>query len=259
MHEASQHEYNVMVNLTYNDENLPEHNSLHHRDIQLFLKKLRKAATPLRGLQARTAPLLGRGKIAYYMCGEYGDENKRPHYHAAIFNLDFSDKTHWRKTETGHNLYRSPALEQLWGKGHAEIGTVTFESAAYIARYVMKKQTGKKAEEHYKRTDKETGEIYQLSPEYNHMSRRPGIGKGWLEKYKTDVYPHGYVIVNGRKATPPRAYEKWHEKTHPDEIEEVKLRKEAETEKRMEDNTRERLAVKEQVKAAQTRQLKRTL
>ena len=79
------------------------------------------------------------------------------------------------------------------------IGDVTFESAAYVARYCTKKITGKLAHEHYK------GKL----PEYATMSRRPGIGRAWLEKYKDDVYNYDYVVVrNGLKLRPPRYYDK---------------------------------------------------
>lgn len=74
---------------------------------------------------------------------------------------------------------------------------MTFESAAYVARYVMKKVTGDRAESHYE----------GRHPEYTSMSRRPGIGKGWYEKFKADVYPLDRVVVRGVNTRPPRFYD----------------------------------------------------
>ena len=93
------------------------------------MKKLRKA--------------LGKNgkRIRFFHCGEYGESTSRPHYHAIIFGYDFPDKKKWRTTDRGDILYRSPLLETLWDKGSSEIGSVTFESAAYVARYSLKKIT----------------------------------------------------------------------------------------------------------------------
>ena len=75
------------------------------------------------------------------MCGEYGDKLGRPHYHAIIFGVTFVDKKLW-SIRRGNNLYRSATLEKLWPYGFSSIGTVNFETAAYVARYVTKKITG---------------------------------------------------------------------------------------------------------------------
>jgi hypothetical protein len=74
-------------------------------------------------------------------------------------------------------VYKSDTLDELWGQGITEIGNVTFDSAAYVARYIMKKVTGPMAEEHYEVLQEETGEIGEREPEYTTMSRRPGIGR----------------------------------------------------------------------------------
>ena len=145
---------NCFVTLTYNDEHLPANGSLNKRDITLFLKRLRKR--------------YGKG-IRYYQCGEYGELLSRPHHHAILFNHDFEDKQLW-SVRGGVRLYRSASLEQLWPYGYSTIGDVTFESAAYVARYVVKKITGEREGEHYR------GKM----PEFATMSRRPGIGRGWL-------------------------------------------------------------------------------
>lgn len=194
MHESQLYEENCFLTLTYADENLPSNGSISRREMQLFIKRLRKKIRPR--------------KIRYVYCGEYGDKTKRPHYHALIFNYDFSrDRKPHSRNRDGQYLYTSAELESVWTHGHALIGSLTFESAAYVARYCLKKVTGKAAAEAYERLDPSTGEIFNIEPEFFGMSLKPGIGYGWLEKYKTDVYPHDEVIVRGHKTRPPRYYD----------------------------------------------------
>ena len=237
MHEAQLHEHNCFITLTYDDTHLPSDQSLHYRDFQLFIKRLRKRYPTT--------------KISYYMAGEYGENFGRPHYHACIFGLDFHDKT-----TSGSLIYRSPDLEALWPFGYSSIGDVNFESAAYVARYIMKKQTNK---QHYQYSDLETGEIIQMTPEFNKMSLKPAIGLNWYKKYKTDVYPHDYVVLRGKKLKPPKYYDNLYKRENPYEMEQLLALRETGAKLNHADNTYERLAVKEQVTRAKLRKLKRTL
>lgn len=238
MQEAQMHNANCSVLLTYNDTHLPKDNSLHHRHFQLFFKRLRKFYAPL--------------EIKYYMGGEYGDENGRPHYHACLFGIDFHDKTYHRKSPAGSKIYISKTLDKLWGMGNCGIGALNFEMAAYIARYILKKVNGDTAALYYQRFDPITGEIWQVKPEYNESSN--GIGKNWLHKYWNDVYPHGHIIVRGNKANTPRYYDKILKRTDPETLEKIKERREKEGKLNAKDNTPKRLAVKEAVaKANSTR------
>lgn len=182
MHEASLYEDNVFLTLTYRDEELPEDHSLRLEHWQLFMKRLKKA--------------YGGKSLRFYHCGEYGETTHRPHYHAIIFNHDFRDKTYLKETETGSKLYISSTLDRIWTHGDCYIGSVTFESAAYCGRYVMKKLTGARKSEYGSRV-----------PEYSTMSRRPGIGSPWLAKWKRDCYPNDFCIMNGRKIRVPKAYD----------------------------------------------------
>lgn len=210
MHEAQMHEVNCFVTLTYDDDHKPADGSLQVEHFQKFIRRLRKKH--------------GR-KIRYYMCGEYGENEFRPHYHACLFGIDFTDKTLWRERD-GVRVYRSKTLERIWPYGFSTVGTVTWQSAAYTARYVMKKVTGQNAEEHYMRAD-EHGECYQLKPEYTSMSLKPGIGHSWFEAYESDVYPHDEVIVDGKRFKPPRYYDKLLERKNPQLLEELKKEREA--------------------------------
>lgn len=193
MHEAALHEDNSFITLTYDGDHLPARLSLDYREFQLFFKRLRKAVAPIR--------------VRFFMAGEYGDKNGRPHFHACVFGYSFPDRLYFRTLPSGSKIYRSAFLESLWPFGYSSVGDVTFDSAAYVARYIMKKVTGD-ARGHYTRVDCATGEIYEIEPEFCRMSLKPGVGANWLKKYQSDVFPHGYVVVNGVKASPPRYYMK---------------------------------------------------
>jgi len=228
MHEASLSEANAFITLTYDDDHLPADRSLDRRAFPLFMKRLRKTGA----------------KVRYFHCGEYGELEWRPHYHACLFGFDFEDKELWKERH-GLPVWRSRGLESLWPFGMSEIGTVTFGSAAYVARYITKKITGRNADEHYERFDARTGESYQLEPEYTTMSRRPGIGRGWVEKWSGDVFPSDEVIVDGKSVKPPRYYE--------GELgeEELKLvKRERKRSMRGRDNSPARLAARESVAKA---------
>lgn len=242
VHEASQHEENAFITLTYGPEHLPSNHSLRPRDFNLFMKRLRKR--------------IGT-KIRYFHCGEYGDKEQRPHYHALIFGYDFPDKTLWRETRDGHRLYMSKLLDDTWNMGISVIGNVTFESAAYTARYIMKKKTGPMAENHYKHIDPETGEVSQRVPEYVTMSRRPGIGKDWIDKYAGDAYPSDFVVLEGKKHRPPRFYDQQLEEFDTEIHAQIKRGRKAAARAHAENNTPARLKVREQVQLKKLDQLKR--
>lgn len=242
MHEAQLHSSNSFVTLTYDDEHLPELNSLEHGDFQKFMKRLRKR--------------FGAG-VRYYMCGEYGENFGRPHFHACLFNINFRDKKLW-KTIRGNKLYRSETLERLWPFGFSSIGSLTFESAAYVARYIMKKRTGSQAADHYEILDP-YGEYQQRTPEYNRMSLKPGLAKGWFDKYSSDVYPSDEVIIREKKCRPPKYYDKLYELSYPSELDDIKFKRLQNAKKHSENSTPERLAVREIIQLKKLEQLKRTL
>lgn len=244
-HEASLHKFNCYLTLTYSDSNLPSDGSLNYRDFQLFMKRFRK--------------MFPDDTIRFYMCGEYGDKTERPHYHALIFGFDFPDKK-FLKVSRGNTLFVSKTLDSLWGLGHCFIGAVSFQSAAYVARYVMKKQTGKNAEDYYRRVHPETGEIVDLVPEFNKMSLRPGIGGDWIEKYPASVYPHDFVVHNGREYKPPRFYDTRYEKQSEEsaiELESIRHARYLRGVANSDENTPERLAVREACLVAKLKRLKR--
>lgn len=207
MFESQLHNSNCFITLTYDDAYLPSP-SLDHSHFQKFMKRLRKRC----------------GAVRFYMCGEYGPINLRPHFHACIFGFDFPDRVFWSVSPSGHDLFRSPLLESLWTFGYSSVADLSFDSAAYVARYVLKKVTGDLAESHYSYVDPETGEVCQRVPEYARMSLKPGIGAAWFDKYHLDVYndDRDFVVINGRTCKPPRYFDKLLRRSDPKLYEYVK-------------------------------------
>lgn len=178
VHEATMHENNCFITLTYSDEHLPPNGKLLHSDFQSFMNKIRKR--------------FGEG-ISFFMCGEYGEQTHRPHYHACLFGVDFSDKEYVRENEHGDQIWSSETLTTLWGLGHTELGSVTQKSAGYVARYIIKKQSTK-------------------DDSYQKMSRKNTVGKRFIEKWYKDVFVHAkgcIILSDGTKTKVPRYYEKW--------------------------------------------------
>lgn len=234
--EASQHSkkvdkfgstsYNTFITLTYSPEYIERcpDGSLNFDDLKNFWKRLRKK--------------FPNAEISYYACGEYGSKNKRPHFHALVFNFDFDDKYEYRARKIGskiYKLYRSPTLEKLWKFGHSIIGDLTFESAAYVARYTLKKQYGRWSSDYYG----------DLVPENNRVSNKNPIAKSYILSHFDDVYgnvstwyklqqsgdgvPSNYFdgldlvhLPNGSSIRPPRYFDKVLQSIYPEFWEAVK-------------------------------------
>lgn len=193
------------------------------------------------------------------MCGEYGEETNRPHYHAILFGYHFPDATFWTQRR-GNRVYRSEILESVWTKGNSEIGSVTFQSAGYVARYILKKQNGEYGLREYGVPDADTGEIIGTRvPPFTRMSLKDGIGKTWYDAHKNDLFPHDYAVMpDGRQTSVPTYYRELLKKENPDLYE--RLRK-ARVEKARSnpDNEPDRLAVREFVKTKKAERLIRSL
>ena len=202
-HEAQLHDENTFITLTYDDEHLPPHNSLHYPDLQKFWKRLRKnLGIPLR----------------YYAVGEYGDQTNRPHYHACLFGHAFiENRTILRQHPT--MLWTNELLTNCWGLGHASAGALNFQTAQYTSAYVTKKLNNKRR---YVRIDHETGELVPLVQPRAFMSLKPAIGRNWLDLHGQQTYEHDHVIINGRKQKPPKYYDRWLETNNPKKLEQIK-------------------------------------
>jgi hypothetical protein len=251
LHESKMHKKNCFVTLTYDDKNLPFGGDLVPDHLRLFMKTLRKH----------------KGRTRFYGCGEYGDENQRPHYHAILFGQDFTLGAKRCGGSEDAPLFNSPELSKLWNRGHCTAGYVSPQSCAYVARYVVKKINGPLAAAHY--TVNNSGSDYQRRPEFSRMSRMPGIGQPYFEKYGLEACTHDAVIING-KPVPPAAYylrlaaksdklceqipdirraerklddRQWNGETL---VQEIKKRRVKKARMKRADNTPERLAVREE-------------
>lgn len=244
MHEAQMHEFNSFITLTYNDEHLPPDGSLKKKHYQDFMKRLRRKYDGM--------------KIRFFHCGEYGDKDARPHYHAILFGIDWPDRKLFT-IRKGIPTYTSQALEDLWQKGFCTVGDVTFESAAYVARYVMKKVTGDRAAEHYQSVNALTGELHQIAPEYITMSTKPGVGHAWYKKFFSDIYPRDFTVTNGKEGAVPRYYDKLLEREQEKLLQQLKHKRVLRANEHAIDNTPERMRVREEVKQARIRLLKRDI
>jgi hypothetical protein len=215
-HEQSLWPNNIFITLTYDNEHLPKigkkKGNLVKKDFQDFMKRLREPNKELNWYPPKP--------IRYFHCGEYGEKNDRPHYHAVLFNCSFND---YKPLKGFKGLSTSETLNNIWGKGYSSIGNVTFDSASYVAGYVQKKINGKQKESHYAIIDSKTGEYFgQRQQEYSTMSRRPGIAGLWFAKHKSDVFPSDNIHINGREMRPPKYYDRLYEIDNQEIMDEIK-------------------------------------
>ena len=281
VHESSLHEFsggNCFITLTYRDKrectldqlrdgyHIPDDWSLNKKHFQDFMKRLR------RRFPDQT--------IKFFHCGEYGNVCQhgidlqfvdcplcgvgRPHYHAALFNCSFSDLESYGSSSFGELRYTSPLLEDIWKFGFVDVGELNFASAAYIARYILKKVTGVRADDHYMQVDLD-GVCTWVEPEYCTMSRGGrtghGLGYDWYQRYKDDVFPADEVPVPGEGVVKlvPRYYEEIFKEENPLSLEAIKEIRAAFRDAHADEYTSERLLAKYHVKHAQISTLKRSV
>nr|WAE43866.1 MAG: replication initiator protein [Microviridae sp.] len=238
VHEASLYERNCFITLTYSDDSELYDGNLHVEHFQKFMKRFRKK--------------FPGDRIRFFHCGEYGEKRGRPHYHACIFNFDFSDRVYFG-TRKGVKLYTSEVLATLWPDGFSSVGDVTFESAAYVARYVCKKITGKLKDKHYLDNgiiDFDTGELVAKKQEYTTMSRRPGVGAGFLKDFVKQIYPLDVVRCRDRDMRPPKYYDYLYEQDECSYLDVIKHRRVERAVKVSSDSTPDRLLARETVEKA---------
>ncbi|WNK14212.1 MAG: replication initiator protein [Microvirus sp.] len=230
VHEASMHDENCFLTLTYAKDPV----SLNKRDIVLFLKKLRKKLEPT--------------KIRYFQCGEYGSKTDRPHHHVLLFGYDFPDKV-FMSQKNRNNYYVSRSLADLWPHGMHAIGDLTYDSACYTARYILKKMNGDQKESHY--GDK--------IPEFTTQSRKPALATTWLQENLMDIYNHDQCVVSHNLiARPPKYYDRLYDQLHPDRLKTLKAERRSRALSNPE-NCEERRRVKEKIAQIKTKKLPRPL
>lgn len=177
------------MTLTYRPEELPVNGSLDVSHWQKFAKRARKKL----------------GRFRFLACGEYGEQDQRPHYHACLFGIDFRRDQVLLKKKNNYNVYTSKSLEELWQHGFVTVSPFSPAAASYVAGYVMKKQFGVRSEAEYG----------NRKPPFATMSRRPGLGHEWFDKYCDEVYPDDFVVHEGKEVPVPRYYDKLLERKNP--------------------------------------------
>lgn len=223
----------AFVTLTYDQASLPPHGSLVKRHLQLFMKRLRKQRPP--GLR-------------FYACGEYGEISGRPHYHVLLLNTFFSDqqKMSWgMRDPSPYEKYASAELQELWPFGQHAIAEVNFETCAYVARYCTKVITGPSAVDHYGLREKE----------FAVMSRRPGIGLAWFNKFHGEWYAHDSAVINEREVPLTRYYDGKYELLDPVRLEKIKRNRKRKVDRA--DNTSRRRWTKERLRELTIRHFKK--
>lgn len=186
---------------TYNEENVPYvesesmegvyHQTLFKRDMQLYIKRVRKKGY----------------KFRYFCAGEYGGRFERPHYHAIIFGYVPTGLQLVDISDSGYNVYNSDEMDEDWTHGLTYVQELCFETAFYCAGYALKKLSGKGEYFEKKYGVKDASEYYDgKQPEFVTMSRRPGIGAEFYDKYRKDMYPKDRLKMNNVEMLPPRFF-----------------------------------------------------
>lgn len=233
-HEAQLYDRNLFVTLTYDDASLPSSLSLEYPDFQGFMKRLRRRITGV------TIAPNGKHPIRFFCAGEYGGKTARPHWHAILFNTYFADQVRLKNGTT-----RSRLCEALWDRGNVVIGDVTPQSAAYVAGYTMKKKYGDPSA-YEDVVNVYTGELSARRPEFCTMSRKPGIGSWWYDRFAKDLFPVDHAISDGKTYKVPRYYwKKFELDADPILAEELMWRRELKAAEHIQDSTPDRRRVRE--------------
>lgn len=209
--EAKYHNDNCFITITYNDEHLPKR-GLSKKHIQDFLKRLRRRLGYHNIIDSETG-------LRYFLCGEYGTSTYRPHYHAIIFGYKPVDLISFGyDNDIRQEIFISPWLSSLWGMGNVIVGNnVTFETCAYVARYVMKKLE----------VDFKNDEFYKVfNKDFILCSRRPALGYRFFEENQSELERLDKVLIrDGITCLPPRYYSRKLKEVNPDKYEEIKQKR----------------------------------
>lgn len=230
--ESKDHDQNCFITLTYDNEFLPivqdcvkpttgevvPMNTLKKEDLQKFFKRLRKRLDE-KGI-----------KIRYFACGEYGDQTQRPHYHAIIFGWypdDIEVNEIRDSSGLGYRYYQSKTIQEAWPLGIHVVADCTWETCAYVARYVCKKAKG---------IDKKLFDTIGVENQFVTMSRKPGIGANWFSSHSVCYanFLNTYVGTDfgSRKISHNRYFDKKLEDIDPKLLEDLKnIRKEFQKDK----------------------------
>ena len=252
MMENIYHDSSWFITLTYDNDNCPMSDDLMHYtlrkcDWQLFMKRLRESQDKLYGR-----------KLRFLACGEYGGNTFRPHYHAIIFGLQLEDLVKCGVSGSGFTLFKSDYLASIWKNGMVEVGVVTSGSCAYVARYVVKKNSQGSNEDYA---------AFGIEPEFILMSRKPGLGYQYFMDHYDKIYDSDKIYLKsdlgGSVIRPPRAFDKLMNDIDPFLLDNVKQQRlinandaHVLSEMKSELSYRDQLAVKERIFESKTKIMK---
>lgn len=217
---------NWFVTLTYDDEHVPWKSTVNKETGEvitgqtLIPEHMKKF---IKDLRRHWKYHYNHDNIRFFGCGEYGEKSERPHLHICVFNLPLTKEQLELKF---HNIQGDPIficeeIEKIWGKGIVSLGAVTWESAAYVARYMVKKQKGENAEAYYNSKAQE--------PEFTRMSRKPGIARDWYEEHKEEIYKNDELFIPKKggaiKLKPAKYFDRLYDIEEPVKMEEIKTRR----------------------------------
>lgn len=174
---------------TFDPEHLPADQCVSKRDLQLLWKRFRKAGF----------------RVRYVGRGEYGERDGRPHYHAILWlSRPLLDVRHFKTNRRGEKLYSSATLSKLWPFGYVTVGAVTPSSAAYVVGYMSKTEADDW--ESYALLVPGTGELVRRTAPFLSMSRRPGIGRAYVERFGGELASGDYLVSEGKRCAVPPYY-----------------------------------------------------
>lgn len=216
MLEARQYpaDMNHFITLTYDDDHVPKNDqgsayTLKKDDLRTFMKDLR----------SKVEYDTGHIGIRFFGCGEYGSETFRPHYHLILFNLRLDDLQPFRRSSQGYMYYRSEFIEKIWHKGNVLVADCSWQTCAYVARYVMKK-----ASYEHQRTNAYAE--FGIEREFVLMSRRPGIGRKYYEDHKGEIYAYDKQFLGSPDGSieirPPKYFDRLYTEDDPEHMEAIK-------------------------------------
>lgn len=212
-HEALLCSSSWFLTFTYDDEHLPSSGSVSRVEVQRLFWRLRKAA--------KAAGLLEGDGVRRFGNAEYGTQSQRAHYHAIVFGLILEDLKPWKRNDRGEQMWTSAFLNSVWGKGRVVVGAVTPDSAAYVAGYTVRDREAKR--DPYGFIDPDTGELVERVAPFRYMSRRPGIGAGYVDRFAEQFEAGDFAVLNGRKVPNPDYYRRRLEQLAPDLAERLRV------------------------------------
>ncbi len=189
------------VTLTYNRDHLPPGGNLVKKDLDDYLKRLRKSTM---------------FTWRYLACGEYGDKKNRPHYHLILFaEREITFEMGYCKIRKKITCLDSPFIDS-WTKDNNPIGFVdiipilSIEDSAriygYVAGYVLEQLTehkDRKGEPEFITRSKKLG--YREIPKIVRMLKSHKVGTEYIKgveitndlkmiKFGGKLYPLGRYL-----------------------------------------------------------------